>query len=134
MNGLRVDDRVPYPDSTQDFVKILRQRGLEAAFGDDRGDRRYVTHKAFELWLPIIEFALEVLVALEAGVLADLLKDYLFEGKAGEESDEPSGPAIVHVDWRVTSSSGDERRIVADGSAGAVLEALDRFEREVREG
>ena len=134
MDGLSVDGRTPYPDSTQDFVKVLRERGLEAQFQDGRDERRYVTHKAYEAWLPVVQFGFDVLVAFQAGILADLLKDYLFGGVEGDGGDDRPGPAILHVDWRVTSSSGDERRIVADGDSEAVLEALEKFEREVREG
>jgi hypothetical protein len=135
MERLRVDDdRTPYPDSTQDFVKVLREHRLEATFLDDREDRRYVTHKAFELWLPILQFSIDAFLALQAGILGDLLKAYLFGGSDREGGEDASAPAILHVDWRVKSSSGDTQRIVADGSPKAVLEALDRFERGLREG
>lgn len=134
MEGLSVDGQTPYPDSTQDFVKVLREHGLQAEFRDGRSERRYVTHKAYEAWLPIVQFGFDVLMAFQAGILADLLKDYLFGGSGADDGDERTGPAILHVDWRVTSSSGDERRIVANGRPEAVLEALDKFDREVREG
>lgn len=74
-----------------------------------------------------------MLLALQAGVLADLLKDYLFGATNGEDNSDAPEPAVLHVDWRVTSSSGDVRRIVADGNAEAVLEALDKFERDIRD-
>ena len=136
MDQIVVDDgRVPYPDTTPDFVKILRIRGLSATFSDARQDRRYVTHKAFEVWLPILQFGLEVVLALDAGILADLLKDYLHG--VPEESDTEARvnePRVLHVDWRVSRSDGSTEEFKADGSPDAVLKAIDDFEKHLRDG
>ncbi len=85
MARLTVDDGVvPFPDTTVDFVKILRERGIVVEYAVPREDRRYVGHKAYELWLPILEFSMDVLAGLEAGILVELVKTYL---------DPPSGSA-----------------------------------------
>lgn len=146
MESLRVDDdRIPYPDSTTDFVKVLREMGFEVQFTEPREARRYVGHKAWEIWLPILKVAIEVLVALEAGLLVEIVKEFLPGGPSKEiESTEKSDPAkeatepeperaLLHVDWRVAMPDGREERFVANGDAKEVLESLDDFERHVRD-
>jgi hypothetical protein len=126
MPELRVDDGVPYPESTVDFVKVLRHQGVEVEYDVPRDQRRYVGHKAYELWLPIVLVAREVLVALEAGILVEWLKSYL-------PADQAKNPTLLHVDWRVRDESGTENRFRADGAAPDVLDALDVFERGIRD-
>jgi len=136
MDGLVVDDgRVPYPDTTPDFVKILRRHGLTVTFSEPREDRRYVTHKAFELWLPIVNFVFDALLALEAGILAELLKDYLYgEPDDGGGDAQAPEPGILHIDWRVSRSDGTAEEFKANGSPAAVLEAVGEFEKHLRDG
>jgi hypothetical protein len=40
MPGLRIDDGMPYPETTVDFVKILRNQGVEVDYETPREQRR----------------------------------------------------------------------------------------------
>lgn len=151
MEGLTVDDdRMPYPDSTSDVAKILMELGLEVRFTEARELRRYVGHKALELWAPILQFTIEVLVAVEAGILLMILDEFL-PGERRENTrlaasnselvdapievrDDPdSEHAFIHVDWRVSFPDGQEERFVVSGHAADVRRALSKFEDHVRD-
>lgn len=147
MESLRVDDeRVPYPDSTHDVVKLLREFGFAVEFIEPADDRRYVGHKAFELWMPVLAFTVDVLSNFSAGILVELVKAYiepyygetpdkaqeLESGNEVEEAQVVGGTGILHVDWRVTTANGHEEQFVANGSADEVLKSLGRFEKHVR--
>lgn len=145
MEGLTVDNaRVPYPDSTPDFVKVVSSLGLQVEFTEPKSERLYVGHKAAELWLPILEVTISVLVAFEAGLLVEIVKTFAgtdtskpgaLEGTGApdqSESEEDAGP-LLHVDWRVRMADGREERFVANGDEESVSKALGEFERHVRD-
>lgn len=147
MTGLTVDDGViPFPDTTADVVKLLRQRGFSVEYSVPRNQRIYVGHKAFELWLPILEFTRDLLISIEAGLLVELLKSFVQPAadpirpkvlERGTEDDvvdpEDSTPAILHVEWHVAKPDGERQIFVANGSMPDVLDALARFEQNVRD-
>lgn len=145
MDGLTVDDGVvPFPDTTTDVVKLLRQRGISVEYSVPRDQRTYVGHKAFELWLPILEFTRDLLIGIEGGLLVELLMSYVQPAADSstpedlEQSDEEVGeprdtaPAILHVEWHVAKPDGERETFVANGSMPDVLDALARFEQHVR--
>jgi hypothetical protein len=145
MAGLTVDDgAVPFPDTTTDFVKVLRHHGLEVEYAVPRERRVYVGHKAFELWLPILEFTRDLLIGIEGGLLVELLKTYL-QPASPTESDEHSGaedggttalpiaPTILHIEWHVVDRRGSRESFVANGAAPDVLDALTKFEQHVQD-
>ena len=151
MDGLTVDDnRVPYPESTQDFVKCARLLGIAVGFTEPKEDRRYVGFKALEVWLPILEITRDLLIGVEGGLLVELLKSYLRPGgSAGEASggpqaeggleieaprtiEAPSSTTLLHVDWHVIDGTR-ESRFRADGDADSVLRALAQFEQSTRD-
>lgn len=124
--------------------------------GEPGGDRECLSLNGFRApraqrrvsvstWLPTLKVAIEVLVALEAGLLVEIVKEFLPGGatkeiEAPEKSDpanratEPEpAPALLHVDWRIAMPDGREERFVANGDAKRVLESLDDFERHVRD-
>jgi hypothetical protein len=120
MPDLRDGERVPYPDSTVDFVKIARAAGLTPVFADVAADRSYAGHKAADHWLPILEVARDLLTGVSGGLFTWLVLDYL-----GADAD---GKDVLHVDFRVKDADGSEKRFRADGPADDVLEALREFE------
>lgn len=146
MAGLTVDDSVvPFPDSTSDFVKLIRERGISVNYSVPRDQRIYVGHKALELWLPILEFTRDLLIGIEGGLLVELLKAYLHpeddrrpteitEGNTEHPTADPktSVPAILHIEWHVSRPDGELQTFIADGSETSVLHALARFEDHVR--
>jgi hypothetical protein len=151
MEGLLIDDdRVPYPDSTPDVAKILKELGFEVRFTEARESRRYAGHKAFELWVPILQFTIEVLVAVEAGILLMILDEFLpgerrqntrldapnselVDAPAEVQHDPGSERAFLHIDWRVSFPDGQEEGFVANGDATDVRRALRGFEDHVRD-
>lgn len=145
MAGLTVDDgRIPYPDTTTDFVKVLGGLGVQAAFIEPKAERRYVGHKAWEIWLPILQVTIEVLVATEAGLLVEIIKSYLVTDEPPQDGTESAdqlneaqdldrAAPLLHVDWRVTMQDGREERFVANGHAEEVQDALETFEQHVRD-
>lgn len=144
MEDLTVDDGVvPFPDTTSDFVKILRHRGISVEYAVPRAERVYVGHKALELWLPILDFAREVLIGMESGLLVELLMSYLkprteadvrpeLESSDRDAPRETGVPPILHVEWHVTTAAGERATCVANGSMPDVLNALAQFEDHVR--
>lgn len=125
MPDLRVDgNRVPYPDSTTDFVKVLRSLGFDPQFREPREDRRYVGHKALEVWLPILQIAQEILVSANADLLVGIIRSY-FGGRIPDEG-------ILHVDWRISTAEGHDEEFTANGPADEVVKALGIFERRTR--
>lgn len=127
MAGVRDGDRIPYPDSTIDFVKVAREHGLEPTFLDTPDERSFAGHKAAEQWLPILEWSSTLLTGVGGGLMVELLKDYL--GMDGSSDADVLQDQTLHVDWRVTRPDGSEERFVADGASSEVLEALNEFER-----
>lgn len=146
MAGLTVDDGVvPFPDSTSDFVKLVLERGISVNYSVPRDQRIYVGHKAFELWLPILEFTRDLLIGIEGGLLVELLKSYLHpaddrrpaeiaEIKTKDAAADPkaSAPAILHVEWHVIRPDGERQTFIANGGESSVFDALARFEDHVR--
>ena len=145
MPGLTVDEGVtPFPDTTTDFVKVLRARGADIRYSLPREERRYVGHKAFELWLPILECTRDFFIAMGAGLLIESIKDYLAPRSAeprqavveppGEQSPGPAAtaPAILHVEFHVSTPEGRRESFVANGATPDVFRALEEFEQHVR--
>lgn len=145
MAGLTVDDGVtPFPDTTTDFVKVLREHGVEVEYAVPRERRRYVGHKAFELWLPILECSRDVFLAVGSGLLVESIKDYLAprtrdsDAAAVDRADEDSPPesrppAILHVEFHVQTHDGNRESFMANGAAPDVFRALEEFEEHLRD-
>jgi hypothetical protein len=66
-----------------------------------------------------------LIVGVEAGLLVEFIKAYF-----GERSPDD---VLLHVDWRVRTEHGHVERFVADGKGAQVVEALDVFERRLRD-
>lgn len=146
MPGLKVDDGVvPFPDTTTDFVKLIRQRGIQVEYAVPKDQRVYVGHKAFELWVPILEFTQDLLMGIEGGLLVELLMSYirpttdpsrpedLERFDEDTEREHGAAPGLLHVEWHVSKPDGTRETFVANGGTDDVLDALKQFEQHVRD-
>jgi hypothetical protein len=71
-------DAHPYPDTAIDFAKVARAAGYEVAFEDpDRSGRTYIGRKAADLWLPVIQVGVDLLVGMTGGLLTNILQRWM---------------------------------------------------------
>jgi hypothetical protein len=117
------DDLRPYPDTAIDLAKVLRARGISVTFEDERSRRGEVSHKAADIWLPILEIAASLMVGVGTNLLSSLMYDLLGEKRARS--------GFLHVQWEIVDGEYHEE-FRADGTGTEVLDALDQFERRVR--
>jgi hypothetical protein len=115
-------DAHPYPDTAIDFAKVARAAGYEVAFEDpDRNGRTYIGRKAADLWLPVIQVGVDLLVGMTGGLLTNILQRWM-DRRRLESS-------ILHVDYRIIGRDGTAQSIQISGKGAEVLRALDAFER-----
>jgi hypothetical protein len=111
----------PYPDTAVDFAKILRAAGLEVVYEDvDRSSRTYLTHNAADLWMPVIQVGIDLVVGMSAGLITNMIQRYLDRRKLEQ--------TILHVDYRIVDGDGQVQAIRIDGRGPDVIEALSEFE------
>ena len=145
--GIALDEPgSPYPSTTIDVVKRLRQLGLRVDYAEPREARLEVTLKAFELWIPVLQVAQQVFINL--GVW-HLIKAFELRSAAREHeqltaadddlagvdtTDDASAPPVLHVRLAIVRE-GDRmtRWIEADGSPDDVARVLSRLQDELRE-
>lgn len=127
----RLDVPGNYPYEAIRVAKLMRAVGLTVEFEDDKPDRTYLTHDAAEFWLPIIEFARDLGKEAVITTLTGLVSSYatmkmLRRGdSSGEEVTVPS--AVLHVE--VTRQGDPTTKLVLDGPADSVLEAIAKIEK-----
>ncbi len=120
-----------YPYEAIRVAKLMRLAGLTVEFEDEKPDRTYLTHDAAEFWLPIIEFARDFGKEAVITTLTGLVSSYatmkiLRRGdSSGEEVTVP--PPLLHVE--VTRQGDLTTKLVLDGPADSVLEAITKIER-----
>jgi hypothetical protein len=121
------DGRRPYPETTVDIVKILREADITVEFDDQPSERAYVGHKALEVWLPILEISGNYLLGISGGLMTWLITEYLTKQTGNTQDDE----AIIHVTYRVLDDDGRPHEITLRGPKTDVCEALNEFESRV---
>lgn len=122
--GLVVEGGRPYPETAIDVAKVIRERGLTVSFEDERDHRKYVEHKAADVFLPILQVVVGVLEGISGGLFTMIIADLLGPEEAKE--------SFLHVEYRIADSDGNMEEFKAAGPGEQVLEALDSFERRVR--
>ncbi|GAA4560484.1 hypothetical protein GCM10023175_70610 [Pseudonocardia xishanensis] len=111
----------PYPDTAVDFAKIVRAAGLEVEYEDaDRSSRTYLAHNAADLWIPVIQVGVDLLVGMSAGLITNMIQRYLDRRKIDQ--------TILHVEYRIVDSDGQVQAIKIDGRGPDVIGALSEFE------
>ncbi|WP_327413888.1 hypothetical protein [Streptomyces sp. NBC_01233] len=115
-----------YPYESIKVAKLLRSAGLEVGFEDERADRSYLTHDAAEYWLPVLEFAQGFTKDMVVGVLSSLVTVYITKKTgSGEAAEIAAPPPVLHIE---VTREGDPTKIVLDGPADVVLEAIANLE------
>lgn len=109
----------PYPESTTDFVKMLRARGALVEYRDSREARAEVGFKAMEIWLPAV---LSMLGNLLAIVLWELLDE--FTRKYGDPTTTDN---VLHVSWEFELPDGTRSTFTAHGPGSQVRESFSEF-------
>lgn len=115
----------PYPTSTIDVVKILREKGYDVSFDLEEEDRQYAGHFAADVWLPILEIAGSLLLGIAGNLMSQIIIDYIGEAEARR--------SVLHVEYIITRADGSSETFRADGTGEHVLRALDEFEERIRE-
>lgn len=116
-----------YPTSTSDFVKLFREQGFSVDYEHEKSDRTLVGYKAFDVWIPILDFSLNVLVNIPANIVATIIMNY-FHATRRDVKD-----STLHVEYSVRRKNGEVVKIKADGAGPDVLKAIEKFDRDARE-
>ena len=114
---------VVYPDTTIDMIKVMREVGLNVEFADPEAARTLVGHKAFDVWLPILEFSSTLLGGTASILLANLIQRYF---------DNRDAVPVAHISWRVGMSDGSYEEFDFDGPSDLAVEAATVFETNLR--
>ncbi|MET3567971.1 hypothetical protein ABIC47_003485 [Leifsonia sp. 563] len=114
-----------YPATTLPFVKILRSAGYPVRL--ETPDRvREVSHHAADLWLPIVDFGLQVLAGGAGNVLADVLMRVFGASTRGRTT--------AHIRWNVQGPDGSVHEFAFDGDGETAIDAARSFERSLGYG
>ncbi|RSM80469.1 hypothetical protein DL991_10080 [Amycolatopsis sp. WAC 01375] len=112
-----------YPYEAIHVAKLLREHGLVVDFEDDRADREYYTHDAFDIWLPVMNLAVGVVGGVTVALINDVIKKLTKRGD--DDADRPN--TVLHVEITVTDPDGHQKHLKIDGSPDDVFTALDRL-------
>jgi len=115
-----------YPTNTSDFVKLLREEGFNVDYEHEKLERTLVGYKAFDVWVPVLDFSLNVLANIPANIVATTIMNY-FRATKRDLKD-----ATLHVEYSVRKKNGDVIKFRADGASSDVLKAIEQFDRDVR--
>lgn len=126
MDGDDADGEHLYPSATSDFVKLLQERGFTVEYEHERSDRTPVSYKAAELWLPILDFTMNVAANIPANIVATLIMDF-FQG-----SRRKLGKSILHVKYTMRDKDGEIVEFEANGEGSYVLDAMKEFDENAR--
>jgi hypothetical protein len=114
----------PYPNIAIQMAEVIHRNGYVATFEDDETHRNYVSLKAIDIWLPILQVAQGILIGISGGLFTNLIEDLLGERKSKE--------SILHVEYRIVDREGRIRYFKASGQGKDVLKAVNDFEDQVR--
>lgn len=116
-----------YPGGTSDFVKLLREQGFTVSYEHDKSERTLVGYKAFEVWLPILDFTANIAANIPANIVATLILNYF------QNLRESPDDSILHVKYSMRDKKGKAVEFEANGRGADVLKAIEKFDRNVRE-
>jgi hypothetical protein len=119
-----VGEQAVYPDTTIDMVKVLTEYGLEPEFVDHE-ERTLVSHKALDIWLPILEFTSNLATGVAGGLLVNLIQSFF----VGADM-----PRVVHISWRVQKPDGTLSEFDYDGPVDGAIRSAETFGRSLDPG
>ena len=100
-----------YPSTAVDMVKLLREGGVVADYDRPPEERSELTHKAADMWLPILEVVKDLGIGVLGGCIVELVKD-------------PRTRVHVKVGRR---RNGQTTWIEASGERDDVVKTIDEF-------
>lgn len=110
-----------YPADVSDFVKLLRERGCIVSYEHEKPERTLVEFKAFEIWMPILDFTANVAANVPANIVSTLILDYLQIMKR-----EPKDTTL-HLKYLRRDTKGNVVEFEADGRGPDVLKAIEEL-------
>ena len=115
-----------YPAGTSDFVKLLREQDFTVLYEHDKSERTLVSHKAFDVWLPILDFTANVVANVPANIVSTLILNYFRAMKQRPED------STLHVKYLMRDKKGTVVEFEANGPGADVLQAIERFDSNAR--
>ncbi|MEU0536171.1 hypothetical protein [Amycolatopsis tolypomycina] len=126
------DDRASgehrYPASTSDFVKLLREDGIQVEYEHEKSQWTLVEYKSFDVWVPILDLSLNVAANIPANIIATMIMNYVKKVLRRDVKN-----ANLHVNVSIRKKNGTVAKFEASGPGPEVLEALKVFEHDARE-
>lgn len=116
-----------YPAGMSDFVKLLREQEFAVSYEHDKSERTLVGFKAFEVWLPILDFTASVVTNIPANIVATLILNYFQNMKESPED------SMLHVKYSMRNKKGKVVEFEANGRGADVLKAIEKFDSNARE-
>lgn len=116
-----------YPYEAIRVVKLLREHDLVVEYEDDRANREYFTHDAFDIWMPVMQFAVTVGGGVTVAVLTDMIKKLTKRSQDNGAQDRPA-TTVLHLEITMTDPKGTQRQLKLDGTPDDIFEALDRLQ------
>ncbi|MEC3980418.1 hypothetical protein [Amycolatopsis sp. H20-H5] len=127
MDSERANGEHRYPASASDFMKLLREQGFSVEYEHERAERTLVEFKAFDVWVPVLDFTLNVLANIPANIVATAIMNY-FHAMRRDVKD-----SILHVEYSMRKENGDVVKFKADGAGSDVVEAIKAFDLDIRD-
>ena len=112
------DDRLqnPYPTTSTDIAKILRQDGLAVEYAVERSERQEVSLMGAEYWLPILFFALDCANRTPTEILLAAIERLFGSGLPSRSR--------LHVAFGQQRADGSVHYFEAHGKGSEVIEAI----------
>jgi hypothetical protein len=105
------DSTAGYPSTSDDFIKLLRERGVAVDYDRPLSERSEITHNAADVWLPVLEIVRD----LSTGVLAACIYDLVIHPASS-----------VHAKVGRTRK-GEMEWLEVSGGRDEVIETIDAF-------
>jgi predicted transcriptional regulator len=116
-----------YPVSTSDVVKLLRQEGAIVEYEHEKGQRALLERRSVEIWLPILDFSMNVLANIPANIAATVIMNYVKKVRGRDLKD-----TLLHVEIIVRDKEGNEKQVRLDGAGHDVVAALEKVDSDLR--
>lgn len=116
-----------FPSSTTNFVKLLREQGLDVEVTVPKEDREYLDLNAAEVWLPVLIFTAQPIWDMAVIAVVGAIKSY-FAGRkvdGAEEVDLPAG--VLHLRCTFEEPDGSRREFDGHGPPAGIVESLKAF-------
>lgn len=105
------DGTAGYPSTSDDLIKLLREKGVAAEYDRPLSERSEVMHKAADVWLPVLEIIRDLSLGVLGGCIVELVA---------------APRSRVHAKIG-RKRKGETEWLEISGQRDEVIEAIDRF-------